>query len=46
MPNFKTAKVEDIKVEHLKVSFLDDEDSKDIKENLKNIYEKVQDTIM
>ena len=46
IPSFKVLKKEDLYVGHLKHSFLDDEESKEIKDTLKNLYEKIEDTLI
>ncbi|KAL4427530.1 hypothetical protein ABPG74_019486 [Tetrahymena malaccensis] len=46
LPSFKILKKDDIKVDHLKHSFLDDDESKEIKDTLKVLYEKIEDTLI
>lgn len=46
IPSFKMLKKENISTNHLKHSFLDDDESKQIKDTLKHLYEKIEDTLI
>lgn len=45
LPEYKIMKLEDIHSAHLDVSFIDDDDSKEIKSILKELYNKIEDQI-